>query len=144
MASETPIRDIEAPIEAPKETPVTAPVETVPAKAEAKEERATWRSKFGVKEEAIIEEIERVKIVAGVNEYKGNYLVFLAKETSPTFARQFFSMPAYVWEKALPQLQRLAGSIAEIEKKAMANAVLVELKRLKELGIDIKALVKEV
>lgn len=106
--------------------------------------RALWRDKFGVKEEQIIEEIERIKIVAGVNEYKGNYLVFLAKETSPNYARQFFSMPAYVWEKAIVSLKGFASRIAEIEKKAMAEAVLVEMRRLKELGIDVQALASKV
>jgi len=52
-------------------------------------------------------------------------------------------MPAYVWEKAIPTLQNYVSRIAEIEKKAMAEAVLNELKRLQELGIDVKSIVEK-
>lgn len=130
--AETPVRDIEQPAPAP-----------APAEAEAPA-KGLWRDKFNVKQEAVIETVDRMSIIVGVNEYKGNYLVFLAKATSPNFARQFLSMPAYVWDKAIPALQKFVGSIAEVEKKAMADAVLTELKRLKDLGIDIKALASQV
>jgi len=69
--------------------------------------------------------------------------VFLAKVTEKDFQRSFFSMPAYVWEKALPILQNYVRRIGEIEKKAMADQVLKELKRLQELGIDVKSLVQQ-
>lgn len=120
-------------------------ITTVPEKAEEPKEsaRRDWKSYKGVVECTPIDTVDRLTIYAGVNEYKGNHLVFLAKVTDKDFQRAFFSMPAYVWEKAIPILQNYVSRIAEIEKKAMAQAVLNELKRLQELGIDVKSLVEK-
>jgi len=105
--------------------------------------RRNWKEYKGVVECTPVDTVDRLTIYAGVNEYKGNHLVFLAKVTDKDFQRAFFSMPAYVWEKALPILQNYVRRIGEIEKKAMADAVLAELKRLQELGIDVKSLVNQ-
>jgi len=144
MGTSVPERDItptepeERPEEEAEEGAETEqPTEEAPTKK-------NWKENFNVKEMTEIETIERLRIIAGVNEYKGNYLVFLAKVTDKDFSRHFFSMPAWVWNKALPVLQKHALGIAEVEKKAMADAVLAELKRLKELGIDVGALVGQV
>lgn len=105
--------------------------------------RRNWKEYKGVIECTPIDTVDRLTIYAGVNEYKGNHLVFIAKVTDKDFQRAFFSMPAYVWEKALPILQNYVRRIGEIEKKAMAEQVLKELKRLQELGIDVKSLVQQ-
>jgi len=140
-----PNRDVSAqptePTDEPEEN-IEEPTETAEATQERK--RKTWNENFNVKEMSEIETVDRLRVITGVNEYKGNFLVFLAKVTDKEFSRQFFSMPAYVWQKALPLIDKYTKSIAEVEKKSMANAVLVELKRLKELGIDTDALLKQV
>jgi len=131
VSTEAPERDVSAP-------------QPEPATPDVSEEQAGKRKKWtefkGVIESTTIDEVDRLKIVAGVNEYKGNHYVFLGKVTEADFQRAFFSMPAYVWQKALPILSDYAQRIGVIEKQAMAKAVLDELKRLKELGIDIKAI----
>lgn len=106
--------------------------------------KPSWVENFSVKEKTDIEEVARLKIVAGVNEYKGQHLVFLAKVTDKDFSRQFFSMPAYVWEKAIPILQKYIPQIAEIEKKSMVANMAKELTRLKELGINIQDVLKAI
>jgi len=105
--------------------------------------RRNWREYKGVVEATPIDTVDRLTIYVGVNEYKGNHLIFVAKVTDKDFQRSFFSMPAYVWEKAIPVLQNYVKRIGEIEKKAMAEAVLKELKRLQELGIDVKSLINQ-
>ena len=127
---------------------VTEPAETSTTVTEKTEEssgssRRNWKEYKGVVECTPIDTVDRLTIYAGVNEYKGNHLVFLAKVTEKEFQRAFFSMPAFVWEKAIPILQNYVKRIGEIEKKAMADAVLKELKRLQELGIDVKSLVQQ-
>jgi hypothetical protein len=104
----------------------------------------TWAENFNVKEQETIETVDRLKIVVGINEYKGSHLVFMAKVTDKEFSRQFFSLPAYVWEKAIPILQKHLPKIAEVEKQTMKESVAKELQRLKELGIDINELVAQV
>jgi len=140
--TEAPSRD-EAEPTAPSE-PV-APVEpTTPPVEGAKPSRKAWTDFRSVKEKTVVDSFERLDIVAGVCEEKGSYLVFLAKATGENYARVFFSMPAHIWSKALPVLDKYAKSTGEIERKSMAEAVINELKRLKELGIDIADLVKKV
>ena len=127
----------------PKEKEATEEAPTEEA-AEEKPSRKSWREFKSVKEATEIDKVERLSVYAGVNEYKGTHLVFMAKVTDKDYQRAFFGMPAYVWEKALPILAEYVGRIAEIEKTAMADAVIVELKRLKELGIDVAGLVEKV
>ena len=127
----------------PKEEKATEEAPTEEATAE-KPTRKDWRAFKNVVEATEIDKVERLSVFAGVNEYKGTHLVFMAKVTDKDYQKAFFGMPAYVWEKALPILKEYTGKIAEIEKKAMADAVLVELKRLKELGIDVAGLVEKV
>ena len=118
--------------------------EPTEATEEPASKRKSWREFKGVVEATEIDKLERLSIFAGVNEYKGTHLVFMAKVTDKDYQRAFFGMPAYVWEKAIPMLQKYVKNIAKIEKKAMADAVLVELKRLKELGIDVAGLIEKV
>ena len=106
--------------------------------------RRSWQEFKNVIEYETVGELDRLKICVGAHQYKGNHLVFVAKVTEKDFARSFFSMPAYMWEKALPILQKYVNNIAEIEKKAMEQAVIAELKRLQELGIDVKALANKI
>ena len=119
----------------------SSPAETTETKTD--NSRRNWKEYKGVVECTPIDTVDRLTIYAGVNEYKGNHLVFIAKVTDKDFQRAFFSMPAYVWEKAIPVLQNYVKRIGEIEKKAMAEAVLKELKRLQELGIDVKSLINQ-
>lgn len=121
----------------PKETPTATETKEKPT-------RKDWKAFKGVVESTEVDKVDRLSIYAGVNEYKGTHLVFMAKVTDKDYQKAFFGMPAYVWEKALPILRKYTGKIAEIEKKAMADAVVVELKRLKELGIDVADLVQQV
>jgi len=116
----------------------TAPTEPTP-ETTAKD----WKENFNVKESKEVEKVERLSVVVGVNEYKGQHLVFMAKVTDKNFSRQFFSMPAYVWDKTIPALQEYVVKIGEIEKKAMTDKALEELKRLAELGVDVKALLRK-
>jgi len=125
---------------ATEQTITTVPKETEESKTSS---RSNWKEYKGVVECTPIDTVDRLTIYAGVNEYKGNHLVFIAKVTDKDFQRAFFSMPAYVWEKAIPILQNYVSRIAEIEKKAMAEQVLNELKRLQELGIDVKSLIQQ-
>ena len=120
-----------------EEAPTEAPTETAEAE---KPSRKSWRAFKSVVEATEVDKVERLSVFAGVNEYKGTHLVFVAKITDKEYQKAFFGMPAYVWEKALPILKKYVGRIADIEKKAMAEAVLIELKRLKELGIDVEGL----
>lgn len=135
MSTEAPKRDIAS---------VEAPADTSEPEEGKKTARKNWTEFKGVVESSKIDTIDRLDIVVGVNEYKGNHFVFLAKVTDAGFQRAFMSMPAYVWQKTIPVLQGYASRIGEIEKTAMAKAVVDELKRLKELGIDIKALADQV
>ena len=128
------------PTPATSENTNSAPEETEESKGSS---RRNWKEYKGVVECTPVDTVDRLTIYAGVNEYKGTHLVFLAKVTDKDFQRAFFSMPAYVWEKALPILQNYVRRIGEIEKKAMAEQVLAELKRLQELGIDVKSLVQQ-
>jgi len=128
VASETPT--------APEDTSNdTAPEEEKPKK--------NWKENFNVKECVKVETIDRLDIMIGVNEYKGSTMVFAAKVTDKDFSRQFFSLPAYVWQKVIVELSKILLHIAEIEKKSMSDAVVKELQRLKDLGIDISSLVKK-
>ena len=136
------------PIPLVQQPPISATLKNTNSASEETEgssgsSRRNWKEYKGVVECTPVDTVDRLTIYAGVNEYKGNHLVFLAKVTEKEFQRAFFSMPAYVWEKALPILQTYVKRIGEIEKKAMANAVLAELKRLQELGIDVKSLVNQ-
>jgi len=140
--SEIPTRDVEP--TATATAPAPAPEPTAEPTTEGEEVQKSWKENFNVKEMTEIETVDRLRVIAGVNEYKGNFLVFLAKVTDKDFSRQFYSMPAYVWQKALPIIQNYTLSIADVEKKAMADAVLKELQKLKELGIDIGELAKRV
>lgn len=106
--------------------------------------KVNWRDNFNVKESTNIETVDRLTIVAGVNEYKGQHLIFLAKVTDKNFSRQFFGMPATLWQQAIPAIQKYIPKLAEIEKKSMVESVQKELQRLAELGIDISSLVKKV
>lgn len=127
-----------------KEGVAEAPADvSEPEEAQASKKK-NWVAYKGVIESAVIDTVDRLDIVAGVNEYKGNHYVFLAKVTDKEFQRAFFNMPAYVWQKALPILSGYVDRMAEIEKQAMAEAVISELKRLKELGIDIKAIAEQI
>lgn len=132
--SDVPKRDVET----QTVTPVPAP--TPEQKTEAKAERKTWRQSFNVKEDTVIDKFDSFEVACGINEYEGTYQVFIAKATSPTYTRQFFAMPAWVWQKTLAEIGKYAERIGAVEKKAMADAVIAELKRLKELGVDIAAL----
>ena len=123
----------------PEEEKATEEAPTEEATAE-KPTRKDWKAFKNVVEATEIDKVDRLSIYAGVNEYKGTHLVFVAKVTDKDYQKAFFGMPAFVWEKALPVLKKLVGRIGDIEKKAMAEAVLVELKRLKELGIDVEGL----
>jgi len=129
------------------EMSVEIPQRDVPEEVEAEEtteEAKSWKEFKNVVESTTIDVVDRLSIVAGVNKYKGNYMIFLAKITDKDFQRSFFSMPAYVWNKAIPVLQGYVDKIGEIEKREIAEQVLAELKRLKEMGIDIKALAEKV
>jgi hypothetical protein len=102
-----------------------------------------WKSFKGVVESTVIDTIDRLQIVAGVNQYKGNYYVFIAKVTDKNFQRSFFMMPALTWQKALPVISGYVNKIGEIERKALAQQALEELKRLQALGIDVKTLAQQ-
>jgi len=135
----------EEPTKLPEEEKLTiVEAETTTTEPETTEPRRDWRQNFNVKEEKDVETIDRLTIKAGINEYKGNLLVFLAKVTDKNFSRTFFSMPAYVWEKAIPILQEITPRIAEVEKQTMKENLAKELARLKELGIDINEVVSMV
>ena len=138
-----PERDVTpAPSNATTPEEVTVTVEPVAEEKPKRENpRITWRKNFNVQKEVDIATVDRLTIKAGINQYKGNTLVFLAKVTDKDFSRQFFSMPAWVWEKAIEVLKTIIPEVAEVEKKAMAEAVAKELARLKELGIDISTVV---
>jgi len=139
----TKLRDIETKTSQPTPPPTPA-VEEEETEPEEEKVVKTWLENFSVRECEDIETVDRLTIKAGINEYKGQHLVFLAKVTDKDFSRQFFSMPAYVWEKAIPVLQRMTPKIAEVEKATMANAVKAELERLKALGVDINAILASV
>jgi hypothetical protein len=141
---DVPSRDAPVPPTEPVPEPEAPESETEEAETEEAQPKKNWAENFNVKQKEVIETVDRLNIVTGVNEYKGNFLVFMAKVTDKDFSRQFYSMQAYVWLKALPTIEKMAKSIAEVEKKAMADKVMVELKRLKELGIDVTALAGKV
>lgn len=138
-----PQRDAPTPVAEPTTEEEEATTEET---AETETEEATpkkdWKENFNVKDMTVIDTVDRLQIVAGVNEYKGNFLVFLAKVTDKNFSRQFFSMPAWVWQKTLEVVKKHASSIAEVEKKAMVQKVVEEIKRLRELGIDVSEALK--
>jgi hypothetical protein len=128
MSGEVPSRDVPTEEEEEAETGEARP----------------WTEFKNVVEHTTIDVVDRLSIVAGVNKYKGNYMIFLAKITDKNFQRSFFSMPAYVWSKAIPIIQGYVDKIGEIEKQEIAKQVLEELKRLKEMGIDVKVLAQQV
>lgn len=144
------LRDVEESAPKPTEVPQTKKeieaIEEGAEKEEGKEETKpkTWIENFNVKECEDVETIDRLTVKVGINEYKGQMLVFMAKVTDKEFSRQFFSMPAYVWEKAIPRLLKLTPKIADVEKAVMTDAVTKELQRLKDLGVDISTLLKSV
>ena len=128
----------------PAETNATVNVQTsINSTEEKAPKRRNWREFKNVVEYETVGELDRLKICVGVNQYKGNHLVFVTKVTDKDFARSFFAMPAYMWEKALPTIQKYISNIAEIERKAMEQAVIKELKRLQELGIDVKNIINQ-
>jgi len=146
MSGETPIqRDLITVVNPePSETNATSTVQESTDSTEASEpKRRNWREFKNVVEYETVGELDRLKICVGVNQYKGNHLVFITKVTDRDFARSFFAMPAHMWQKALPIIQKYVENIAEIERKAMEQAVIAELKRLQELGIDVKALINK-
>jgi hypothetical protein len=111
---------------------------------EEEKPKKDWVENFSVKKQVDIETIDRLTVKVGINEYKGNTLVFIAKVTDKNFSRQFFSMPAYVWQKALEELKKIIPDVAEVEKQTMTVNIEKELARLKELGIDITAIAQKV
>jgi arabinogalactan endo-1,4-beta-galactosidase len=126
-------------------TPDVEDIEETGAEVESTEKvpekpKITWTENFHVKADVKVDTVDRLEIHVGVNEYKGSTLVFLAKVTDQNFSRQFFSMPAYLWEKTIAELQKVLPDVAKIEKASMVSAAAAELKRLKELGIDIDAI----
>ena len=123
---------------------VSTATETPETETKPKNPRLNWKENFNVKEMTEIDKVDRLRIIAGVNEYKGQHLIFVSKVTDKDFSRQFFSMPAWVWEKTIPVIKQYIPKIAEIEKQAMAEAVAKELQRLKEMGIDIGEILKRV
>lgn len=146
MSGETPVqRDLITVVNSePAETSENTIVqESTNSTEEKTPERRNWREFKNVVEYETVGELDRLKICVGVNQYKGNHLVFITKVTDRDFARSFFAMPAHMWKKALPVIQKYVENIAEIEKKAMEQAVIAELKRLQELGIDVKALINK-
>jgi hypothetical protein len=124
------------------EQPTTETAE--PEATEEERPQKTWYENFSVKECKDVETIDRLTVKVGINEYKGSHLVFIAKVTDKEFSRQFFSMPAYVWEKAIVELQKVIPKVAEVEKQTMTANIEKELARLKELGIDITAIAQKV
>jgi len=104
--------------------------------------RVNWRENYGVKEVKEIMEVDRLKLYVGVNEYKGELRVFIAKVSDKDFCRQFFAMPASVWQKALPVVNEMCGKVSEIEKQIMIQKFREEVERLKSMGIDVSAIIR--
>lgn len=119
------------------------PQRDVTEETEETVEMQDWRAFKNVVEHQVIDTLDRLQIVAGVNQYKGNYYVFLAKVTDKNFQRSFFMLPAMTWSKALPVISNYVSKIGEIEKKALVQKVVEELKRLRALGIDVKAIAQQ-
>lgn len=124
---------------------VEAPTELVPDKVPIKtsaNKRKNWVENYNVKKQIKVDTINRLNIIVGVNEYKGQINVFMAKVTEGDFCKQFTALPAYIWEKTIPALQEVIPEVAEVERAVMTEKAKKELKRLDELGVDVKALLK--
>jgi len=110
----------------------------------ATQEAKDWREYFNVTESTKIDTVDRLDIMVGVNQYKGQTAIFMCKVTDRGRAQSFSPLPAYLWEKALPVIGGYIKRIGELERKAMVDNVVKELERLKALGVDVKDLLKQV
>jgi len=108
------------------------------------QETKDWKDYFNVKEATKIDTVDRLDIMVGVNEYKGQTAIFMCKITDRGRAQSFSPLPAYLWEKALPIIGGYIKRIGEIERRAMVDSVVKELERLKALGVDVKDILKQV
>ena len=120
------------------------PKETTPAPEKEKPKVRDWREYFNVSEDTKVDTVNRLDIMVGVNQYKGQTAIFMCKVTDRGRCQNFNPLPPYLWEKAIPIINDYVGRIAEIEKQAMVDSVKEELERLKSLGVDVSALIKEV
>ena len=96
-----------------------------------------WKENYNVKELKEIVEIDRLKLYVGINEYKGELRVFVAKVSDKDFCRQFFAMPASVWDKTVPVIAEMSSKVSEIEKQLILQKFREEVERLKAMGIDV-------
>lgn len=127
----------------------TEPAKTVekPIETKKKVEKAKvrdWKKYFNVRESTKVDTVNRLDIMVGVNEYKGQTAIFMCKITDRGRCQSFNPLPPYLWEKAVPVISGYIERIGEIERKAMVADVTKELERLKALGVDISALVDKV
>jgi len=104
--------------------------------------RVNWKENYGVKELKEIMTVDRLKLYVGVNEYKGELRIFVAKVSDKDFCRQFFAMPASVWQKAIPTINEMIGKVSEIEKQIMIEKFREEVERLKSMGIDVTQIIR--
>jgi len=111
---------------------------------EKETERSDWRETFGVKNDVLIDTIDRLEIRVGVNFYKNQYQLFIAKVTDKGFLRQFYALPSWVWEKILPTLRLKLDEIKDIEREDMTRKVLSEIEKLKTMGVDVEELLRKV
>ena len=114
------------------------------SKKETESEAKDWKEYFNVREVTKIDTVDRLDIMVGVNEYKGQTAIFMCKVTDRGRCQAFNPLPAYLWEKAIPVLQGYGKRIKEIELKSMEDNVTKELLRLKSLGVDVSSLIKKV
>jgi len=115
-------------------------------KVEEKEEteRSDWRETFGVRSDVLIDVVDRLEIRVGVNYYKNQYQLFIAKVTDKGFLRQFYALPSWIWEKIIPTLELKLEEIKDIEREDMTKKVLSEIEKLKAMGVDVEELLRKV
>ena len=113
-------------------------------KEKTESEAKDWKEYFNVKESTKVDTVDRLDIMVGVNEYKGQTAIFMCKVTDRGRCQAFNPLPAYLWEKAIPIINGYSKRIKEIELESMTDNVTKELERLKALGVDVSALIKKV
>ena len=101
-----------------------------------------WVKSMGVRTHRELADLKGLKLVAGVNCYKGQYQVFVAKVSDKGYVRSMMALPPELWPKVIEAVQELMEKAKEIERRDLIAKYAAELRKLKEMGVSLEEIVK--
>ena len=99
---------------------------------------------MGVRTHVELADLKGLKLVAGVNCYKGQYQVFVAKVSDKGYVRSMMALPPELWPKVVEAVTALMEKAREIERQDLIARYAEELKRLKEKGVSPEEVLRRV